>query len=78
MFSIGSVDGVVRTSASSLDREVSNMYELRVIAKDKGVPLRPSKTTLHVSVGVVNGNVTVLSPASHNATLHMCRRIHRL
>uniref|UniRef100_A0A1A9WW10 Cadherin domain-containing protein n=1 Tax=Glossina brevipalpis TaxID=37001 RepID=A0A1A9WW10_9MUSC len=55
--------GIVKTNIV-LDREICDMYKLKVIATDEGVPQMTGTTTIHVHIVDVNDNQPTFPPRS--------------
>ncbi|XP_023932455.1 protocadherin Fat 4-like isoform X3 [Lingula anatina] len=55
----------------SLDREMTGLYRMAVVAKDDGVPPRSSTMDLEVQVLDVNDNAPVFTAPSYNETVNL-------
>lgn len=68
LFEISSMNGVVKTK-QSLDRERRDIYNIQVIAVDKGMPAQSSTMDLTIMVGDDNDNTPVFAPRKYNTTV---------
>ncbi|KAL1509863.1 hypothetical protein ABEB36_004537 [Hypothenemus hampei] len=68
IFSLGSVDGVLRV-ANNIDRELTSNYTLTIIARDRGDPPRSANMTLMINVLDENDNSPVFDPKQYSATV---------
>lgn len=68
IFSLGSVDGLLRVSGK-LDRETRANYTLEVKAKDRGDPPRSTKAHILVRVLDENDNSPVFDPKQYSASV---------
>ncbi|XP_034242059.1 cadherin-related tumor suppressor-like [Thrips palmi] len=65
-FALDSVTGQL-TTKTLLDREATPSYEIVVLAKDQGSPVRSSTATVHLTVLDVNDNSPVFYPVQYFA-----------
>lgn len=68
VFSLGSVDGLLRVSGK-IDRELRNNYTLLVSAKDRGDPPRMTQTSILVKILDENDNSPVFDPKQYSASI---------
>ncbi|NWY56657.1 CELR2 protein, partial [Chionis minor] len=68
MFHIDSSTGNLMTK-KSLDREMTDSYELKIIATDSGKPPRSASLVLNITVEDVNDNPPVFPQKSYSATV---------
>ncbi|XP_050300468.1 cadherin-related tumor suppressor isoform X2 [Anthonomus grandis grandis] len=68
VFSLGSVDGVLRVSGN-IDRELRNNYTIMVTAKDRGDPPKSANMTINVKVLDENDNSPVFDPKQYSASI---------
>lgn len=68
VFSLGSVDGLLRVSGR-IDREIRNNYTLTVTARDRGDPSRSTQTQIFVRVLDENDNSPVFDPKQYSASI---------
>ncbi|KAK4886263.1 hypothetical protein RN001_002534 [Aquatica leii] len=68
VFSLGSVDGLLRVSGR-IDREFKNNYTLHVTARDRGDPSRSTQTHVFVKILDENDNSPVFDPKQYSASI---------
>lgn len=68
-FALDSITGQLTTKAK-LDREAIPSYEIVVLARDQGSPLRSSTSTVHLTVSDVNDNSPVFYPVQYFVHVH--------
>lgn len=68
VFSLGSVDGLLRVSGR-IDRELRANYTLLVIAKDRGEPPLSKNTSIFIQVLDENDNSPVFDPKQYSASI---------
>ncbi|KAF6207505.1 hypothetical protein GE061_015951 [Apolygus lucorum] len=67
-FTLGAVDGLLRV-AQPLDRERRANYSLELTARDRGDPVRSTKTSLVITVLDMNDNSPVFDPKHYSASV---------
>ncbi|XP_022249667.1 cadherin-related tumor suppressor-like [Limulus polyphemus] len=67
-FLLGPVDGLLRVNGP-LDREIQSKYEITVIAKDRGTPLRSSSVNIVINILDENDNNPTFDPRQYNASI---------
>ncbi|XP_044747791.1 cadherin-related tumor suppressor [Coccinella septempunctata] len=67
VFSLGSVDGLLRVSGN-IDRELKSNYTLLVTARDRGEPPRATQMKLLVKVLDENDNSPIFDPKQYSAS----------
>ncbi|XP_033119936.1 protein dachsous-like [Anneissia japonica] len=68
-FHVNPVSGLITTS-SQVDREISSVVDLTVVASDGGTPSLSSSAMVHVTIRDVNDNQPQFTPSSYNASVH--------
>lgn len=67
-FTLGPVDGLLRVSGR-LDREIRSMYDVKVIARDRGEPSLSTKTNIQIRILDENDNSPVFDPRQYSASV---------
>ena len=67
-FTLGAVDGLLRV-AQPLDRERRANYSLELTARDRGDPVRSTKTSLVITVLDMNDNSPVFDPKQYSSSV---------
>lgn len=67
IFSLGSVDGLLRVTGN-IDREIRSNYTLLVTARDRGEPPRATQMRLLVKVLDENDNSPIFDPKQYSAS----------
>ena len=67
-FTINATSGVI-TVNGDIDREATSVFELTVVASDRGIPSRSSEALIIIDIDDINDNSPVFNPSSYTVTV---------